>query len=229
MAAYLVRCLQSQGHNCAFYFFRSSEKVKQESSSLLLSLAYQLAAQNRTIRESLLSMHKDGLEFDHNDVRATWRVLFTGRIFDFPIQSPQYIIIDEIDECTSGPTLMAMLGKAQAKFPIRVLITSRPTLEFRRHFSGWGDGITHYTISDTDSLPGIRTHLDNEMEYLPVSNPQKREKLIEQITSKSQGNFLWVRLVLQEMGQAISEEQVQEARGSRQRPYRNGSPISKVR
>ena len=52
--------------------------------------------------------------------------------------------------------------------------------------------------------------IDSRKDYLPVSNDESGFKLRQRILAKARGSFLWVSLVLQELGQVYSEEAAEE-------------------
>lgn len=208
LAAYSVGYLRNTGRNCAFYFFRHGDKTKKLSSSFLRSLAYQLASMNREVRELLLSMHNDDIRFDRDDCRAIWRTLFVGRILDVPITTPQYLVIDGLDECSDAANVLALLGKIESKFPVRILVSSRPTLEYRRYFGDWTSNVTHCEINATDTLRDIRIFLEQEARLWSVFDARKRRKLVDKIITRSEGSFLWAQLVLREISPGPSEQQI---------------------
>ncbi|KAL1961167.1 hypothetical protein VTO42DRAFT_3112 [Malbranchea cinnamomea] len=198
LAAYLVRRLRSQGRRCAFYFFKHRDRAKRLSSAFLRSLAYQLADVNQDIRRVLLSMYRAGTQFDRDDSRAIWRALFAGMLLGVKAATPHYIIIDGLDECADASTLMGLLNRTEGNLPIRIFVTSRPTLECERYFDIWRPHLTHATISNHDTLHDIRVCLNGDVK-LRVFSDEQRQIIVDKIIRKCFGSFLWARLAVQEI------------------------------
>ena len=213
LVAYLVQRLRSRGQNCAFYFFKKGDKSKQLPSAFLRSIALQFASMNAEARHLLLSMQRDDVQFNRDGCRAVWRTLFSGKLLDIKMKSPQYIIIDGLDECADADSLMTLLGRMENKFPLRILVTSRRALEFQRYFQSWGKNLICATISSCDTLRDIRTCV-REAPNIRSFPEEKRPGLIDKIVQKSEGSFLWVRLVLQDITLAQSSVDIENIRDS---------------
>ena len=65
-------------------------------------------------------------------------------------------------------------------------------------------------ISITDSLDDITLFLRANVELLPAEDENEREMLLRRILNRSNGNFLWTSLVLQELADTPSVQQAYE-------------------
>lgn len=173
------------------------------------SLAYQMALCSVDVRRRLLSLEADGVTIDKNDDRAMWRKLFTGAVFQANFQ-PHYWVIDALDECNQLQPFFSMISSIDGHESLRMLITSRKTQEIERAFGQLGKDVTPMEILISDTLDDIRLFIAASMDQLPVEDSQSRVNLTEKILAKSNGSFLWVRLVVQELEHTWSKEGVEE-------------------
>ena len=210
MAAHIIRNLEAVNANCSYYFFKHNETAKLSLSGCLRSLAYQMALFDLRIRHRLLLMKNNGIQFDKNNELAVWRKLFLSGIFEVSLDRPHFWVIDALDECNSQHSIVTMLNKVSASFPLRVFMTSRPTSEMIRHFSQLEDLVytDHITVNDTRG--DIELYLQANMGNLTLQNEAYRQKVTETILEKSNGSFLWVVLVVEEMRSAFSEPDIQQ-------------------
>lgn len=209
IAAHVVRHLQMEGRQCQFYFLKHADKSKQNLSGLLKSLAWQMACHDVALRQSLLTMQQqDELTAETNDIRAIWRQLFTQRILLTNFQQRQYWIIDALDEAHGGAELLPLLAKLPDNLPISIFFTSRRDQILEKRLPKSHVVTEHVEIADT--LKDIRLLLEDSREDLPVSD-EAAEDLIEKLVQKSQGSFLWTRLILQKLETTWSEEAIESA------------------
>ncbi|QSS67018.1 hypothetical protein I7I51_03231 [Histoplasma capsulatum] len=128
-----------------------------------------MASRNESLKELLLSMHSDGIEFDKGDERTIWRKIFLSGIFQAPIP-PQYWVIDALDECTDFVSFFGpMLAKLDNSIPIHIFITSRPTAILQQQFYGLGTGrVVCEQISAADTLHDVRIFVEEKSMLLDV-------------------------------------------------------------
>lgn len=81
LAAHVGNMLRQFQSNCASYFFHHGKKTSLSLGDLLSSLAYQLAATNPIIRETLVAIREEGSTFDIDDARTIWTLFFKQGIF----------------------------------------------------------------------------------------------------------------------------------------------------
>jgi hypothetical protein len=93
-----------------------------------------MATVNIKIQEELLSMIQEGETFDKDNDRTIWGTIFVTRIFRLEVQQPHFWVIDVIDECLNYSDLFSLISKVDKKFPLRVLISSRPSSSIARFF-----------------------------------------------------------------------------------------------
>lgn len=209
LSSHVISHLQAESLECSYFFFKQGIATKSSVGDCLQSLAYQMALCNVEVRRRLLSLEADGVTFEKNDDRAIWRHLFSGAVFKATFE-PHYWIIDALDECNNVHSLFSALSSIDSRVPLRIFLTSRKTQGIERDFGQLAKGVAHLEILISDTLEDIRSFIVARMDRLPVDDNESGANLINKILAKSNGSFLWVRLVIQELEYAWSEEDVEE-------------------
>lgn len=201
LSAYVIEYLQRQNKDCQYFFFRSGESEMHTSGSFLRSLALQLAEGHESVRNSLVTLYQDGIRLGSAEARMIWQKAFVAIIFRIQFPQPLYWVIDALDEAESSPSIIQMLGGIQsASSSLRILVTSRRTdpLTIAFHRLNTSVLVVVRSIDVADTLPDIKSYLANAVEVLP-GNEETRKKIIAKVLEKSEGCFLWVRLVIEEV------------------------------
>ncbi|EER44929.1 NACHT and WD40 domain-containing protein [Histoplasma capsulatum H143] len=208
LAGYAIEMLEAMDAEVSYFFFKFGDESKSKLNTCLRSIAFQMASRNESLKELLLSMHSDGIEFDKGDERTIWRKIFLSGIFQAPIP-PQYWVIDALDECTDFVSFFGpMLAKLDNSIPIHILITSRPTAILQQQFYSLGTGrVVCEQISAADTLHDVRIFVEEKSMLLDVE-PNDRDSLVERILAKSNDSFLWTAIVLSELLNVHGQEDI---------------------
>lgn len=212
LASYVINRLQSSKENCSFFLFKHGDRHKSRLSFCLRSLALQMSRANREIRAMFLRMNEQGTTLEMDDERDIWRKLFMDGIFRR--QSPiQYWVIDALDECTSnGSPFVQLLARLDRPIPIRIMIWSRESVELEKPFLTLSiQQVQHEKISLMDTSGDIKSIVEERSKYIPLRSDADRAALTEKLIEKSEGSFLWAVLVLQELANAHSEKDLNQA------------------
>ncbi|KAI9848521.1 MAG: hypothetical protein M1837_007190 [Sclerophora amabilis] len=214
VAGHVTKYLEGCNSDCSYFFFKHGNTCKSTVAALLCSLAWQMASNNTEIRRKLLEMCGDGVSLDKGDEGSIWRAIFMRRIFHTDLRQTHYWVVDALDECTNISALFPLLAKIDKQFPLRIFITSRPSLAIERSILKEKIPITTESMALGESLADMKLFLQTRAPYLPVENETDRQELIARILGKSNGNFLWTSLVVRELEEAYSEQRVHEILGS---------------
>ncbi|KAL2382043.1 hypothetical protein RJZ90_003555 [Blastomyces dermatitidis] len=209
LAGYVIEMLEEMGSDVSyFFFFKFGDGLRSRLNTCLRSIAFQMASRNERVKDMLLGMYSDGVEFDKGDERTIWRKVFLSGVFQTTI-SPQYWIIDALDECADFASFFGlMLAKLDDSLPLRILITSRTTAGLQRQFSSLGsERLFCEQISAADTLHDIRVFVDDQSMLLEVDS-NHRVSLVERILEKSNDSFLWTAIVLQELLKVHGQEDI---------------------
>ena len=210
IAAHTIDYLERRSKECSFFFFKHGDATRSTIAPMLLSMAWQMASLHSVIRQVLMKLLLDEEIFDKCDERSIWHKLFVAHIFGVTLKHTHYWIIDALDECSNQSIFFSLLAKIPKRFPLRIFISSRPYISLERLFTQERISTTVENIEREDSLSDIKMFLEARSHYLPVQTETARCDLIKQISEKSNGNFLWTSLTLQELEATNSEEQILE-------------------
>ena len=210
LAAHVIKYLEECNSDCSYFFFKQGGSGKSIVADLLCSLAWQMAYANKSIRQKILLMQKEEVLINRSDEGSVWRVVFLARIFRTELRQPHFWVIDGLDECDKHSALFPLLGKVDKSFPLKVFMTSRPSLAIERYFLQERVTTIAESVERTSSLHDIELYLEAHAHYLLVANDSDRWRLVRRILEKSNGNFLWTKLVVKELEEAYSEQRVRE-------------------
>ncbi|KAL2069213.1 hypothetical protein VTL71DRAFT_15551 [Oculimacula yallundae] len=211
ITAHAIRCLDSSC--CSYFFFKHGDHRRSSLSAALLSLAYQMAQNNHTIRQFLLEISSDDIFLDKDDYRGIWRRLFVGGIFLISFSTTYYWVLDALDECNIVEKRMfdnffSMLGKIDHTLPLKVFVSSRSSVDLERFFSSLS--YTQTRVSVEDSQHDIRIFVEAHADDLPVNDERMRAALIETMVKKSVGCFLWTVLVMRQLQDIYTADEIED-------------------
>ncbi|KAI1204936.1 uncharacterized protein F4807DRAFT_300678 [Annulohypoxylon truncatum] len=211
LSAFLINHLRNSGLTCQFFLFKYSDRNKRSVAGSLQSLALQLTREMAQFKRSLDGSSAESLGLDSEDPLLIWRNVFENVLFDLEHPEPIYWVIDSLDESDSPKSLLECLESLpKAKVPIRVLIMSRNTDSISIHMDRLSDIVP---VSRIEKGDGKYNHRDiellvkRELRHMRGSTVF-REQLVEPILKRSEGNFLWTRLVLDEIIGCHTEEDI---------------------
>ncbi|KAI0406840.1 NACHT and WD domain protein [Xylaria palmicola] len=193
----------------AFYHFHVGKKSQESLSGCLRSIALQMAIANSAIRTGLSGLIEERVDVDPDDAQAVWQRVFRAVVFQTPNVPTQYWVLDAIDECLGYTDLFTFLKGVKFSFPLKIFITSRklpdlPKLAHQIH----NHAVHIVEIPIADTMRDIRFYIRDRMGVLPIDKEEDREKLSEEILSKSNGSFIWVRLVLDQLDSLYGYESI---------------------
>lgn len=199
----VVNHLKSLNKDCNFCFFDHGNKAKSNIRSFLLSMARQLALIHSEVLRVVLELSRKDDQLKKADHPIIWRILYVEAILKQKLVRPQYWVIDALDECQAGSDLVLMLIKVMKALPVRIFLTSRDPIEVHKANIPATIKVVSEEISKNDTQFDIELYLERHMDELPAIDDDDRdsmkEKMKEMILMKSDGCFLWVSLVLQEL------------------------------
>ncbi|CAI6043794.1 unnamed protein product [Clonostachys chloroleuca] len=213
LSTYVIDHCKSSTTGCQFFHFKYSDPGKRSVANCFRSLAFQLAKDVPKFGKLLCDASRESLGLETNDITMIWRNTFHSILAQSSIEGPLYWIIDALDECDGPKTLLGCLkGLSTISLPIRILILSRNTDVLSVAF----DRLSHVvpvTIVEksngSHNLEDIKVLVRQELEHIHCSS-EFRQQLSQNIIRRSEGNFLWTKLVLDELMYCHTEESIQE-------------------
>jgi WD40 repeat protein len=129
-----------------------------------------------------------------------------------PTYTPQYWVIDALDECQKYQELFTMLKNERPAFPLRIFITSRLMSDIYRIQKPLESSaiLVSIGIPTQDSASDIERYIASRTDILPIDSERERTELAATIFRKSAGSFLWVRLVLDELEKVYASESIKK-------------------
>lgn len=214
-SAHVIAHLRSRNLDCAYYFFKSGDKLQQGLCHMLRSIAYQMADQHPQIRMRLLEARNAGLIFDDDCAKVISSKLYAELIFKFTSSlQMQYWVLDAMDECNvdSRKEFVNFLASVPGGFGLRVFVTSRPGVEPKHHFetSGAADKLIVEPILSVDTQRDMLLYLKSHMVGMSIGDLEHRNDLRNRLLVKSNDCFLWLNLVRQELEETYSTNSIAE-------------------
>ncbi|TGJ81284.1 hypothetical protein E0Z10_g7485 [Xylaria hypoxylon] len=203
--AFVIDFLRSH-HGCVHWFFRHGYTDKQPLANMFRSVAYQIASQDANFCHSLVQQAKSGTQIIKADAATAWRLLFAPRLS--MLNYDLFWVIDGLDESESSRTLidlMSNIGQSESK--IHMLFFSRPLPKISHSFQKARKRVQVTEIGLRDNLKDIRLATADELEEFPASEEFK-QLIVDEITERSQGSFLWTSLVLKRVLRCFRPEDV---------------------
>lgn len=183
---------------CDFQALKPPEEAAKEAIS---TLAYQIASRLPDYRARLLFRdYIDQAKIGARNADELFQYLITEplcRSAKIPEAYRMTLVIDGLDEAgraAGGNVLADLLAKHADSLPdwLGLVITSRPEPYLARQFSQFS---CHDVDSDTpDNLDDIRAYLHGAID--PQVEPQARRAVVETVLAKSEGIFLYARLLV---------------------------------
>ncbi|KAL8861058.1 MAG: hypothetical protein Q9178_002571 [Gyalolechia marmorata] len=206
----VINHLRSLNKDCAFYFFNHSDKNKSTIQSFLLSVARQMAVTHTESFNVVLAVCEQNENLSQADYRTIWRKLFLEGLLKVRYVRSQYWVIDGLDECRNHSAIVPLLFKVIEYCAARILLTSRD--RFRSHPQSEQSRVRvlSETIAAEDTRSDIALYLKASMDHLPSLDQEDRQIMFHKILDKSAGCFLWVKLVLQELGRVHTSAEIRQ-------------------
>ncbi|KAL1868420.1 hypothetical protein VTK73DRAFT_3714 [Phialemonium thermophilum] len=215
LASHVIDVVKELSRNCSYYFFRHGDNVRSTLAGCLRSVAYQMAVSDEVVRGRILTLVDRGVRLEHRNAKSIWRKVLEPFFLDTTKLPPQIWVIDALDECSDVTTFFDILLKLGPSTPLKIFVTSRRIDEIAAGFeqvacNGPTGLFTASEMQPEDTSDSIRIYLDRNKQRLHVNTDQQRELLLERILERSQGCFLWVRLVLDELSSIWTMKQVEQ-------------------
>ncbi|KAK6852096.1 NACHT and WD domain protein [Apiospora arundinis] len=212
LASHVMDELEQFHLECSSYFFHVGNKTSRSLGHFLRSMVFQMAVSNSAVRKALTELCMEGTSFDMDDARTIWNKVYRKAIFDAPIRTPQYWAIDALDECAKYQELFTMIKGVNLKFPLRIFITSRKVEDMhilQRQLESFSTLIS-FEIPARDSGRDLATYIRTRVETLPIDTESDKTALSKEMVQKSNGSFLWVRLVLDELQHVYTRQSIMQ-------------------
>ena len=203
LASSIVARLEKAQQRPLFFAFSSSDGGRKTSESLIRTLLGQ-SLHNSDKQESVDTVHRLRLG-GQPSVSELWQA-FESMIPLFA--KPLYCVIDGVDECIDyGHTLFAKFFRILETCPsLRVLLLGRS------HVIQAHSGICDFSLIEIAPAilsQDIEAFINSEIAKSDIlSLPEFRETVYKSLKGKSDGMFLWVRLMIEDLRKSSSKSEL---------------------
>ena len=190
----------------AYFYFDSSFATKGTPFDICKALILLLQSQCRELLPELQTAYRNAALHGRSRISDADDVFsLFGRVA--AELGSFYIVVDGLDECTDIPTIIKWLLDATSSIHLlRLIIFSRDTLEIRKGLAGFPS----LALTADSMKPDIETYLSKSVLSLPCDTRQMREHVLDVLSRKADGMFLFAVLSLQTLQQATNIDETLE-------------------
>ena len=205
LASSIVTRLEKSKQHTLFFAFSSSDGSRQTSENLIRTLLWQLL-QEIADQASLDTVYRLSLD-GQPTIPGLWKAF--ERIAS-SLSKPVYCTIDGIDECIDDDhSMFIAIQKTLEECPmLRILLLARPYVfqAYLGTFSFAAIDITSVMLSQD-----IEAFINDEIAKSEIlSVPECRKNVYETLKDRSDGMFLWVRLMVDDLKKSSSKSELSE-------------------
>jgi len=192
-----------------FFFWNSGSSIQMSLGGLIRTLMHDIATALPDLVPSLFPERWEELESCHDLHSAKLQSWSSSeclrtfrRLLDPQLQSHKFFFfIDGMDECSGDHREMIGLLKEMADSQhIKMCLASRPWVIFQDAFDTKPSlTLQHLTSPDINIFVRAKFYEDPHFLQLEKHEPQIAAQFCKDITQKSSGVFLWVRIVVQSL------------------------------
>ncbi|KAK2615665.1 hypothetical protein N8I77_002403 [Diaporthe amygdali] len=201
-----IEGLDNRHKRCCYYFFVYGDRTRSVMENFLLSMTWQMAALYPEIQRRILRIcSRDPGVAKSGDYRTLLRKFWEQGILQSGIGEETYWVIDAFDECRQGQELAKFLLRAEEKSNgmIKIFITTRSAYA---DYHMPDSRVVAHDINTDDIQSDIARYLNAHTFEAPGASLSERETLRALILSKSNGCFLWVILVLENLRKIVGTQ-----------------------
>ncbi|KAF5637725.1 wd40 repeat protein [Fusarium sp. NRRL 52700] len=203
---------QSKAAKLAYFFCQATDQNLSSSVAVLRGLVYMLADENEAIRQLAEDKYKNAgknLFWDNNAWFALKGIL--SEILEQTDLGPMIIIIDALDECTSGLVpLLNLVIEFSGSWPrVRWIISSQNYSNIVDHLDeNVRDPIMRIELGASSEAASFRTYLQSKVDTLAHDESYDQETKLAvklHLERNADANLLWVSLVCQSLHEVPKE------------------------
>ncbi|KAL8827684.1 MAG: hypothetical protein Q9170_006915, partial [Blastenia crenularia] len=213
LSAHVITALQQRSLAPQYFFFNFGDQHKRSVANLLRSIACQIAKENRAFRRGLLDLTKQGLRLDKADAPVIWHKVYENLLFKIEHRRPFFWVIDALDECDSPKLLLDLIRTcSNSSVSIRIFLASRQTESIQMSVAKAARSLRLTKLEKQNlghNAQDIQRLVEQEVGHMRGSE-QIKSLVVQKILTRAEGNFLWTRLVLDEIVYCHTASGIQE-------------------
>jgi hypothetical protein len=190
-----------------YFFCQSTRPELNNAASVLRGLIYLLIIEREELVRHVQKQYETvgPLLFEGPNAVYALREILSDMLDDASLP-PTYLLIDALDECTSGlPALLRIItnGSLGRRSKVKWLVTSRNILEIERFLQPDSLGVkVSLEVKTSDVSKAVAAYVKYKVQRLATVqqyDPGLQAEVQRQLRDKAEGTFLWVSLVCQEL------------------------------
>ena len=201
LSSRVISDLKGREKPCAFYFFGFGDKSRADMSHFLRAISAQLSVAQNEVSTLVSKQCNRDTQLSRADYRTIWRKIFSEGILKIDLDQC-YIVVDALDEISAATELIYLLLKLCEFSRIRVFVTCRNAFESYGLTLSSSFRVLKMEIHHEATLSDIALYVEANQVSVPAVGQDRefaRAHTLELILEKSDGCFLWVRLVIDEL------------------------------
>lgn len=210
LSSMVINYLRGLQKDVCFHHFAYSNVEKTKLNIFLISMARQMVDLNQEVAQTVFEICERNDPFHHGSHRHIWQKLFVDGLLQTKLVRPQYWVIDALDECKEKLELVHYLVRAAESFSIHILVTCRESFEFYRQGLLPKVRVLSYRIREEDTKHDIALYLRQNSHQLIVTGEDEAQKMMTTILKESSACFLWVVLIMQDLGQVHTSKETRQ-------------------
>ncbi|KAF0636494.1 hypothetical protein FPSE5266_02824 [Fusarium pseudograminearum] len=186
------------------YFWKAGSVMERSLKGFFLSLTHQVLLESVELSQR---MWEDMPEVRHKWSHTDWDLEQLENALLWVVKTaeePFLLVIDGLDECEDIERQLSMLPRrpnildllSQVR-DVKMCVSSREEYTFINYF----DGVERLQLHELTEYD-IRQFADTRLEGLDLASPKDHAKLLNSITTRASGVFLWVALVVDSVARA---------------------------
>ncbi|KAI3281193.1 hypothetical protein DTO002I6_9925 [Penicillium roqueforti] len=192
--------------NLSYFFCQATDGRINTATAVLRGLIYSLVEKQRSLLSYVRSQYDQAGKQIFEDINAWHAVsrIFTNILKD-PSMQDTYLIIDALDECKIGlPSLLDFIVQELSAYPhVKWIVSSRnwPGIEEKLDTAAQTVPIS-LELNETyvsEAVSNFIRHKVGQLAKTKKYDEKTRESIYHYFSLKSQGTFLWVALVCEEL------------------------------
>lgn len=191
--------------NISFFFCQATDVRINNATAVLRGLIYSLVKKQPSLLSHVKSQYDHAGKALFEDINA-WNALssiFTDILKDATLPSI-YFIIDALDECTTGlPSLLDLITQVSSAYPqIKWIVSSRNWPNIEERLDTTHTAPISLELNEASVSEAVSKFIQHKVHYLAKVkkySDETRHTICRHLSSNSQGTFLWVALVCQDL------------------------------
>ncbi|KAH6884430.1 hypothetical protein B0T10DRAFT_608780 [Thelonectria olida] len=195
----------------AFFFWNSGSKLQMSQEGLLRSLLQQSIEQR--LRQASKRLHRK-LDAFTLTIQATERIQFKEleQLFRLLVEEDDepikyFFLVDGLDEVDGDKSALVSLIHTLGAYPnVKICVSSRPWVVFEDGFRQQPSLMLQF-LTYNDITLYVREKLTAQPAFreLAWGYPENAEELVNDVTAKASGVFLWVTLAVDSLIQGLAD------------------------